>query len=198
MKKFTLNPNKKLSGGLDGNALTTNPTNQNRVVFIVLLAALVLGAIGGYLTFSGIFSGDSDAPKTFSADSMSITLTDDFKQNDVGGYAAVYDSKKVAVFVIKESFSFAEGFENYTLEEFAALMISSNGLGDPDINVVDGLTVFEYEAKNSETKDTYKYFSYVYKADDSFWMIQFAVRDKYAEEYAPKIAEWAKSVEFSS
>jgi len=195
MKKFTIN--KPLAKELDGNALESSPRNQNRVVFIVLLAALVLGAIGGYLTFSGIFSGDSDAPKTFSADSMSITLTDDFKEKDEVGYVAVYESKRVSVFVLKELFSFAEGLENYSTEQFAGWTISYNDWDNPKIMNVDGLTFFEYKSVNPETKDTNRFISYVYKADDSFWMIQFAVRDKYAEEYAPKIAEWAKSVEFS-
>lgn len=174
-----------------------NRKKGNRIGVIVISLAILVGAVGGALIGSGIFSKDSTAPKNFSADNMSITLTDDFKENDVGNYTAVYDSKKVAVFVLKESFSFVEGFENYTLEQYAALVISSNNLGDPEIKTVDGLTVFEYESQNPETKDTYKYFTYVYKASDAFWMVQFAVRDKVANEYAPKIAEWAKSVEFS-
>ena len=174
-----------------------NRKKGNRIGIIVISLAILVGAVGGALIGVSIFSEKKSTPKTFTNDGMSITLSDEFKENDVGGYTAVYDSKKVAVFVLKEDFTFVEGFENYTLEQYAKLVITSNNLGDPEVKTVDGLTVFEYEYKNTENNNTYKYFSYVYKADDAFWLVQFAVRDNAVDKYEAKIEEWAKSVKFS-
>ena len=174
-----------------------NRKKGNRIGIIVISLAILVGAVGGALIGVSIFSEKKATPKTFTNEGMSITLSDEFKENDVGGYTAVYDSKKVAVFVLKEDFTFVEGFENYTLEQYAKLVITSNNLGDPEVKTVDEVAIFEYEYKNTENNNTYKYFSYVYKADDAFWLVQFAVRDNAVDKYEAKIEEWAKSVKFS-
>ena len=174
-----------------------NRKKGNRIGAIVISLAILVGAVGGALIGVSIFSEKKATPKTFTNEGMSITLSDEFKENDVGGYTAVYDSKKVAVFVLKEDFTFVEGFENYTLEQYAKLVITSNNLGDPEVKTVDEVAIFEYEYKNTENNNTYKYFSYVYKADDAFWLVQFAVRDNAVDKYEAKIEEWASSVRFS-
>lgn len=173
-----------------------NRKKGTRIGVIILLVAIIVGAVGGFLISSGTFAEEYTDPKTFSVDGMTITLTDEFKESDVDGYAVVYESQKAAVFVLKEKFPYKEGFEDYTLEQYAALVISTNNYGNPEIKTVDGLTFFEYTFKDGD--HTYIYFSYVYKNTDSFWVVQFVVRDNAAEKFAPKIAEWAKSVEFSN
>jgi len=173
-----------------------NRKKGTRIGILVLLAAIIVGAVGGVLISFGTFSEEYSEPKNFSVDGMSITLTDEFKESDVDGYAVVYESQKAAVFVLKEKIPAGEGFEDYTLEQYAALVISTNNYGNPEIKTVDGLTFFEYTFKDGD--HTYVYISYAYKSSDSFWLVQFVVRDNAAEKFAPKIAEWAKSVEFSN
>ena len=88
-----------------------------------------------------------------------------------------------------------EGFEDYSLEEYGDLVLKNNSLTVPLKNI-DGLLGFEYEYENPDTKDIYKYFSFVYKTDDAFWMVQFAVLTDNVDEYGSKITEWAKTVSF--
>ena len=51
---------------------------------------------------------------------------------------------------------------------------------------------------NPENKNTYRYFTYVYKTNDAFWMVQFATLKSNSEKLSQEIAEWAKSVTFSN
>ncbi len=178
--------------------IAANRKQGARKGLIILIVAAVIGAAAGYLIASGLFSNKTPDVKTFSSNGMVITLTDEFRETDIGNYTVAYDSKNVAVFVLKEGFTLAEGFEDYTLEQYADLVIQANNLSSAEIKTADGLTSFEYVFTNPETNDSYKYFSYVYKTDDAFWLIQFATLNENVDEYAQQITDWAKSVEFSN
>lgn len=158
---------------------------------LLMLIAVVL--VGAVLTSCSSFTTKA---KTFSSNGMTITLTNAFKEISVENYTVAYDSKNVAVFALKEAFTLAEGFENNTLEQYAELVLNANNLSSAEVKTADGLTGFEYDFTNPETNDTYKYFSYVYKTEDAFWMVQFATLNENAEKYASEIKEWAKSVKF--
>ena len=163
----------------------------------VLIIAIVVGAVIGFSITSGLFSNIAPKEKTFSSNGMTVTLTDEFRESNAQPYTVVYDSKNVAVFALREAFTLAAGFEDYTLEQYADLVIQANKLGLAEVKTDEGLTYFTYSFTNPETKDVYQYYSYVYKTDDAFWLVQFATLDNNVEKYAPQITEWAKSVEFS-
>lgn len=175
-----------------------NRKHSARKGLVVLIAAVVVGAIIGYLLVSGPSSPKTPESKTFSSNGMTITLTDEFKETSIENFTVVYDSENIAVFVLKEAFVLADGFENYTLEQYASLVIQANSLSSSEIKTADGLTGFTFDFTNPETKDTYRYFSYVYKAEDAFWLVQFATLSENAEAHAAEITEWAKSIKFSS
>lgn len=163
----------------------------------VLVSVLVLSSLIGYSIGSCMLSGKTSKAKTFSSNGMNITLTDEFKETKVENFTVAYDSKNVAVLALREPFSLVEGFENHTLEQYANLVIKANNLSGIKPQTADGLTYFEYNFTNPETKDEYTYFSYAYKADDAFWMVQFATLSKNADEYKTQITDWAKLVNFS-
>ena len=163
----------------------------------VLIVATIIGIILGVLISGKILGGGSDDPKTFSSDGMDITLTEEFRKTNISGYTAVYDSKNVAVLAIKEEFSLLEGFGDCTLAEYMDMVIESNKLTSYEVIRGDGLLGFTYDRVSTEDDRLYTYFSYVYKADDAFWIIQFAMLEKNADNNAAQVTEWAKSVEFS-
>lgn len=181
----------------DSEEIIANRKRNARKGILVLVIAAVVGLTVGF--FIGFGSTLRKAPdkKTFFADGMSVTLTDEFRETEIENCVAAYDSKNIAVFVLKEPFTLAEGFEDYTLKQYADLLIQNNNMGSAEIKTVEGLTCFEYAFTNPETNDTFRYFSYVYKTDDAFWLIQFAVLSDNADQYVQRIAEWAGSVEFS-
>ena len=130
---------------------------------------------------------------------MIITLTNQFSEISSGGYTACYDSQDVAVIVLKEEFSLFEGFDKYTLNEYGNLLITNNNL-DSSVKLqnYNGLTYFEYQYSNPETKDLYHYFSVVFKTSDSFWMIQFVTLEKNYNYNKQNIINWAKNIEFTN
>jgi len=163
---------------------------------LVLCIAIIAGALVGYIFGSGLFSGAKAKPKVFSENGMSITLTNEFKQTKTESYTNCYDSAHVAVFALKESFALAKDFEKYTVEQYGELVLQSNNLSSSKLKDIDGLTGFEYESTNPDTKETFKYVSFVYKSKDAFWLVQFAVRTADIDEYGAKITDWAKTVSF--
>ena len=161
-----------------------------------MIAAIIAGAVFGYLITSNIFSKKSPEPKDFSSNGMTITLTYEFIQTDIENYTVAYDSKDVAVFALKESFTLVEGFQDYTLEQYRNLVLQNNNLSSSKIKDKEGLTGFEYEFTNPDTKDVYKYFSFVYKSNDAFWLVQFATLADNVDDYSSRIFNWAKTVSF--
>ena len=135
----------------------------------------------------------------FSAEGMQITLTDAFTEASVDGFTVGYGTNEVAVLALKESFSLAEGLEEYTLSEYGRLVLENNGLESyAELQNYDGLTYFEYQSVNPETEEEYYYFSVIYKSSDAFWLIQFASSEETADNHMDDFLKWAKSVQFSS
>ena len=161
---------------------------------IILIAAAIVGfVIGLAVGFLSVFDSE---PMTFSKDGMSITVTDDFVVDDsIEYYTLALGSDDVAIFALKEKFDLFDDPDSYTLEEYGELVIDANGF-DTTLKNKDGLLGFEHEFTNTAINETFRYFSYVYESDDSFWLIQFAVSVEDVEEYEESITEWAKSVTF--
>lgn len=197
--KNKFNPANGNAFRFDNNESEENIANCKRGTrkgLLILIIAAIIGAVVGYSITSGLFSDKTPDAKDFSSNGMSISLTDEFIKTDVENYTVAYDSKNVAVFALKEAFALADGFQNYTLEQYGNLVLKNNNLSASELQNLDGLTEFEYEFTNPNTKDTYTYFSFVYKADDAFWLVQFATLTENVDEYRAQILEWAKTVSF--
>lgn len=178
--------------GNDNAEAIQNRKSGSKKGLVVLIAALIIGFVVGF----AIVNAFNSRSKTFSADGMSITLTSEFKETKMQNFTACYDSSKVAVFALKESFSLLEGFEDYTLEQYGNIVMSGNGLTSVSLKTTDGLTYFEYDYKNTADNKEYQYYSFIYKADDAFWLIQFATYKNDAAKYFDEIIDWASSVKF--
>lgn len=183
--------------GNDCEEVIANRKRNTKKGLVVLIVAIIVGSIVGYLLTGNLFSNDKASEKTFSASGMSITLTDEFTQSEFEGYTATYGSENVAVIALKEDYSLMEELRDYTIKEYIELVVQASNLTSVQIKTAGELTYFEYEATNPSTEDTYRYFSYVYKTNDSFWLIQFATLSEDADKYDNQIAEWAKSVKFA-
>lgn len=162
---------------------------KKTISMILVLATLLLALV----------ACGSAKPKEFTTGGMYFTLTDDFRQVSVPGYTACYESSKVAVFVLKESFSLQAGLGNKSLDEYAQMVRKNNSSKSPsDILKSDGLTYMEYKFYNAEYSTTYKYFCTMYKSSDAFWLIQFTCSDKLYADYKSSFVNWAKTVSFAN
>ena len=170
-----------------------NRKKSKRRGCVVMGLALLLGMVLGFI--SAFYEAPAE-PKTFSAQGMSITLTDAFEEFDGEEFTVAYGSEDFVVLGLKEEFSLQEGFADYTLEEYGNLVLENNGMEDFTLDSFEGLTYFEYVSTDPETNDDYYYFSCVYKASDAFWLIHFAALDADADAYLDQMVAAAKSVEF--
>ena len=156
------------------------------VLSVALTAVCIVGC--GILT---------PQPKEFSSDGITITLDDRFTQTSVENYTVAFDSEDIAVFVLKEPFSLAEGFGDLSLDEYADLVVNSNSLTSDSKKISDDRICIEYDAVPAESGERYFYYSYLFKTDDAFWIVQFTTREDKVEKYYPKFEEWVKTVSFS-
>lgn len=165
-----------------------------RVGWIVLAVAVVIGFLIGFL------SNYLDTPqeKTFTAGGMSITLTDAFTPSEMEGYTAMWESYDVAVVVLEEPFStLTEAMDapaSGTVEEYLRLLIEYNGEGGA-IETVDGLPRYYYDWTN-EYGEIYRFYTYAYKTEDAFWMVQIVVYSENVDDYEADVSRWAQSVTF--
>lgn len=180
----------------ESEGIAANRKKGTQKGLLVLVIAVAVGAVIGFSLTFGLLSSKKPEAKTFSSNGMTITLTEEFHKTNIAQYSVAYESNDVAVFALREAFTLADGFEDYTLVQYAELVTKANNLSSAEIKTVDGLTYFVYQFTNPDTSDVYQYFSYVYKADDAFWLIQFATPEKSAAKNTKQIMEWAKSVEF--
>ncbi len=197
--KNKFNPANGNAFRFDNNESEENIANRKRGTrkgLLILIVAIIVGAVFGYSIASNLFSNKTPESKEFSSNGMNITLTDEFVKTDIENYTIAYDSKNVAVFALKEAFALADGFQDYTLEQYGDLVLQNNNLSSSKVEDMEGLIGFEYEFTNPDTKDTYKYFSFVYKSNDAFWLVQFATLTENVDEYSSKIIEWAKTISF--
>ncbi len=181
--------------GVTNPEVLENRKQGNRIGLLIVSAAIIIGLI------IGIVIGLLRIPKgtggrVFSDSGMRITLTKDFYQISIPGYTACYNSENVAIFTLKEEFELLDGSEDYTIRQYGELVVQNNSLSVA-IQNSNGLTYFEYFYRNPSNGESYQYIAFVYKADDAFWLVQFATLSDDFDEYRGEIMDWAGSVKFS-
>ena len=183
--------------GNDGADAVKNRKNGLKIGLIVLVCCIAVGAVVGFFIGKGVVTGSLSSDEVFTDSGMSITLTKEFSKQSLDGYTVAYASEKVAVFALKEEFSLLENFENYSLDEYAELVKEANGIS-AEVYHEDGLTYICKTYKDPESGATFDYFISLYKSDDAFWMVQFAVDETIKDKFDENIRKWAKSVSFDT
>lgn len=186
---------------LNGNAFRFDgiPTEEmkyrrkkaNRKGIFVFIMSVVIGiAIALALILLPLFATPEE--KVFTKGNVSITLNEDFKEEFHNGFDAVYSSGEIAVFVIEEKFNGDEAFEAMTLDEYCDAVIEANGK-DTETKHKNDLTYYEYDGV-SDQNYKFRYLAFTFKADDGFYLVQFAVQEEMYSLYEEDIFAYAKSV----
>lgn len=185
-------------GPVDFEMLKNRNKSRNKSAAVMVAALLIGVALGLFFTFNSLSASRKEA-KHFSENGMEITLTREFRKVQMDGFEASFTSKKAAVFAIKEEFDLVEGFGDLTVEEYGELVIEGNGMevGSKVKNDI-GFPYFEYTRENEKLKCDYHYFAVLFKGEDAFWMVQFAVPEADITEYRPLFIDWAKTIEFTN
>lgn len=175
---------------------TEKKNNSSKKVGIILVVIAIIAAVA-VAVFSGSLFGGYDTPKKFTADEMSINLTDDFSQSHGGKYIACFDSKKVSVFVNKEAFDPETGMEQMTVEEFGKMIIDNNSIKTTGLKQKDDLTYFISTHSETGSNAVFEYYTFIYKTNSDFWIFQFSTPKKETDKFSPMVFKWAESVEFA-
>ncbi len=158
---------------------------------------IIVASVCLLVMVTGLFTGCKASPEKFSAEGMTITLTDAFKQETMEGTAAYFESSQALVVAIREPFTQFDELgmsTEITLEEYMALVVENNTEMQVEHADIDGLTAFTYE--NTTNKKEFTFLATVYESDDAFWLIQFACETKNYAQMQEDFVKWAKSVKF--
>lgn len=168
---------------------------KSKSTFITaIIVSAVLGLVFGFVVIPAI---NSPSPKVFSANGMSVTLNDSFKQENDETFKFSAYTKNVWVYATRDNFADYAGLENYSVDGYAELVRNSRDFDNKsEITHSDGLTYFTYEYTNPSNNKTFTYFTSFYKSDSAFWIVQFMTYKESAEQYRPDIIKWASSVTF--
>ena len=138
--------------------------------------------------------------KTFSDDNLSITLTNRFEKTQAQGYDLAYVSGDVAVLILEDTKNAsAYLLEEYTPERYLKLVMNNRRFPESEIVSNGGAPYIQYKLRYKDILGNingYIYRCYAYKSEDSFWLIQFVVKEDTYDKYSSKINRWANSVEF--
>lgn len=161
----------------------------------VFAIALVIGIIIGLATTLIPLFVKPDS-KEFTKSGVSITLNEDFAEESIEGFDVTYSSNSMAVFMQESEFDGDEEFAAMTVDEYCDAVIKANGKNS-EILHKDGLTYYEF-SYISDQSINYRYVCFVYKTEDSFWFVQFAVEETNYTLYEDDIFTYAKSVKFNN
>lgn len=156
---------------------------MKKIIVSLLLSAILL------------LAGCTAKPRTFSANGLSITLTEDFENSGYSSYSAAYASDDVFAVTLKEDFVYFEKLPS-SLTEYAEILRDANQL-DADITEKDGLVYYTYDIYDIDTQELSDvFYVFVYQTEDAFWSVQFAVDADAIEKQQENIFTYAKSVSF--
>lgn len=163
---------------------------------VSFVVAFGLGVVGGLMS-SGVIS----VPKTIRFDEFSIKVNTEFSEaGDMEVFGMMlYETEDVGLVITKDSSLSGVNFYAVSLPMYADAIESTLGpeLGlDINFNFKDGLCVSRY-TQRSEYGEKVAMYCFLYKSDEAFWVVEFAVMADQEEEYKDDIYEWAQSVKFS-
>lgn len=181
--------------GITDESVLKNRKKGTKIGIVVLIIAVIVGFIIGFIP--SFVNNDGDA-KQFRCEEMQITLTDEFMKVPVADFDACFANEDIVVLVIRDDFSVMDGLENYTLQEYGELSLEVNELADvSEVKQNNGIMYYDYEAENTEENNTYYYYATIFKSEDAFWTIQFAVLTEEVEQYMPQIIEYSETITFN-
>lgn len=133
--------------------------------------------------------------KTFTKAGMSITLTSAFYEKEHVSQTAYYESSTAMVTVLKEEFSLIP--DSYSLKEYTDIVIEANNMTASSFQRLgSNYRYFTYE--KSASGNDFFYLATTHKADDAYWLIQFACFAKNKDKMQETFFGWADTIVFGN
>lgn len=159
----------------------------------ITICSVIAGVIIGLFLPGGFLNPNVPDPQVFEKEDFQITLTEDFSEESLEDFLAVYISKSVYVFVMQEEKSY---FDDITLEEYAQLVLEVNGRTDLLINKQEQYLWYEF----TETPDAQElyYVSVCCEYEDAFYVVSFSTPVENRVDYKEQFLDWADTISFAA
>ena len=134
--------------------------------------------------------------KTYTSNGLSITMKEGLLEKTNENFEVYFETSDMIFMGNKETFeelSIINLDANSTLDEYLDLIISVNGESSGKLKDGD-LNYFTYEREVNGNK--FFYVGSVYKANDAFWLCNFACAYSDKDTYEDLFIKWAKTVSF--
>lgn len=160
---------------------------------IVMLLALVVGALIGFSATSIVLAVKNNKEKTFTASEFQITLTESFSEKLMENVTMAYGSHNMSISFRKASFTSSN--KNFTAEQYARSVMLASGIVS-EVKVDGDLTYF---AANGTSAGGQRMTSFIYafKTDECFWIVEFGVRQNRAGRFEKTARKYAESIVFN-
>ena len=160
---------------------------------IVMLIALLLGALVGFGATSIVLGAKNNKEKTFTASEFQITLTEGFSEKLVAGVTMAYSSPKVSVSFRKAAFT--ESTRDFSADQYARSVMLASGIIS-EVKVDGDLTYFAANGTSAGGRRMTS-FIYAFKTDECFWIVEFGVRQNQAARFEKTERKYAESIVFN-
>lgn len=182
--------------GLDDPETAKKRKKGSIIGVVILVCAILIGAIAGRLIGRGVANATLSASKTFTNADFSITLTKQFQETDIEGFKYCYNTGDCVVYMLEEPFNTLSDGEDLSVEEYGRLVLQANNQNPNNLQTSNGQVWFTYEATDYEANATYSYYVTAHKSADAFWLVQFACEKDDFDSMRSDFENWAKTVEF--
>ncbi|MBR7160253.1 MAG: hypothetical protein IKD20_04360 [Clostridia bacterium] len=143
-------------------------------------------------------SACAPSAKTFTKLEMSIELNTDFVEKTIISQTVYYESKDVIVTALREPFTLLSGTENWSVSKYGQTCITANALTGCTAQLSQDGTYAYFTYTKELNGVEYTYLATCHKADEAFWLIQFATFSSKYESVKTQLFEYAESIQFAS
>ena len=159
---------------------------------VIFLCTMLIGILIGFAVTSIIMTVNGSKEQDFNASYMTITLNRGFEKKSSAGVVAAFISGDVSIFVNRINPS--DTSKTMSETEYAEMLIEHNQFTETEVEEDDGLCYFI--AKQSDGAAQMLHYTYVYKTEDDFWLVEFAIKEGASSKKIDNISKWAHSVKF--
>jgi hypothetical protein len=159
--------------------------NVKRIVLLFVCAGMM-----------GILCGCYSNPKNFSKAGMTIMLTTEFEEGSAEAFDVYLKSEDVIFAATEETTDELEraGYEINSLADYADEILNLKGASKNDLQVRNDYRYFV--TTDTVSGASYTYVRCIFKADDAYWVCEFACKTKNYNRFSDKILDWADTIKF--
>ena len=127
---------------------------------------------------------------------MTIELTNKFVEKSHISYTSYYESEDELVVCLREPFSMMAGSSYWSVTQYANACINANMLSGITSTMSENGEYSYFTFVKDLNGQSYTYLATCHKADEAFWLIQFATYTHKYSEHQSHFFKYANSIVF--